>query len=311
MTDTDLIAGALAGDILAIKALMRMHHRMLYRTAHAILRDDAEAEDAVQETFLQALRALGTFRGESKLSTWLVRIAANEALMRRRRNTKAAARVDVEPDDLASGEVDPESTAHCGEMRQLLEARIGALPEGYRAVFMMRAIEELSVEETAAALGIPEVTVRTRYFRARNLLQKSMAGDVDKRSSLDAPLLITEVDRARLMQLKPHAALLREIDRASVISPTAAVLTDVVTMNTQVFYTDEATGQRKHLNLVYPQEAGGCVCCVSILAPVGTALLGLSAGQAIEWEFPDGAHRRLHVDQVIHHDCPINGATIV
>ena len=81
-------------------------------------------------------------------------------------------------------------------------------------------------------------------------------------------------------------------------------------MNTQVFYTDETSGQRKHLNLVYPGEAGGCICCVSVLAPVGTALLGLCTGQAIEWVFPDGARRRLHVDQVIHHDCPINaGAT--
>jgi RNA polymerase sigma factor (sigma-70 family) len=283
---------------------------MLFRTARGILRDDAEAEDAVQEAYLQAFRALATFRGESKLSTWLVRITANEALMRRRRQASAAARSDVEPDDLVSGEAGPESVAHGGEMRQLFEAHIGALPEGYRAVFMMRAIEELSVEETAAALGIPEPTVRTRYFRARSLLRQFMASDLDKRSSLDSPLLITEEDRARLMRLKPHAALLREIDRATVVSPKAAALADAVTMNTQVFYTDETTGTRQHLNLVYPPEAGGCVCCVSILAPVGTALLGLSAGQAIEWDFPDGAHRRLRVDQVIHHDCPINvGAT--
>ena len=110
----------------------------------------------------------------------------------------------------------------------------------------------------------------------------------------------------RLMRLKPHAALLREIDRATVVSPKAAALADAVTMNTQVFYTDETTGARQRLNLVYPQEAGGCACCVSILAPVGTALLGLSAGQAIEWDFPDGNHRRLRVDQVIHQDCPIN-----
>jgi regulator of nucleoside diphosphate kinase len=68
----------------------------------------------------------------------------------------------------------------------------------------------------------------------------------------------------------------------------------------------------QHLNLVYPQQADGCVCCVSILAPIGTALLGVSAGQTIEWDFPDGAHRRLRVDQVIRHDCPINaGAAIV
>jgi RNA polymerase sigma-70 factor, ECF subfamily len=307
LTDIELVARTLAGDMRALKVLMRMHHRTLYRTARAILRDDAEAEDAVQEAYLQAFRALGTFRGESKLSTWLVRIAANEALMRRRRNAKAAARMDLEPDELVSNEAGPESTANCGEMRQLLEERIAALPEGYRAVFMLRAVEELSVEETAAALGIPEITVRTRYFRARNLLRKSIAGDIDKRSSLDSPLRITEDDRARLMLLKPHAALLREIERATVIPLQTAVLVDVITMNSQVFYTDE-TGAQQHLNLVYPQEAGGCVCCVSILAPIGTALLGLAAGQTIEWDFPDGAHRRLHVDQVIHHDCPINFA---
>jgi RNA polymerase sigma-70 factor, ECF subfamily len=306
LTDTELIAGTLAGDTHAFEALMRLHHGMLYRTARGILRDDAEAEDAVQEAYFQAFRALGTFRGESKLSTWLVRITANEALMRRRRNAKAAAPMDMEANDLASDEAGPESAAYCGQMRQLLEARIGALPECYRAVFVMRAIEELSIEETAAALGIPEATVRTRYFRARNWLRKSMAGDVDKRSSLYPSLLITEEDRAQLMRLKPHAALLREIDRATVVAPKMAVLAHAVTMNAQVFYTDETTGAQQHLNLVYPQEAGGCACCVSILAPVGTALLGLSAGQAIEWDFPDGARRRLRVDQVIHRDCPIN-----
>jgi RNA polymerase sigma-70 factor (ECF subfamily) len=308
-TDSELIARILSGDMRAFEVLMYRNKRTLLRTARAILRDDAEAEDAVQEAFLKAYGGLSTFRGESKLSTWLVRITANEALMRRRRNANANARMDVEPDDLMSGEAEPESIAHGGEMRQLLQAHIGSLPEGYRTVFMMRAIEELTVEETAAALGIPEATVRTRYFRARTLLRTFMTGDLDKRSSLDSPILITEEDRARLMRLKPHAALLREIDRAVVISLKAAILADAVTMNTQVFYTDETTGARQHLNLVYPQEAGGCACCVSILAPVGTALLGLSAGQAIEWDFPDGNHRRLRVDQVIHHDCPINIAT--
>lgn len=307
MTDTEPVTRTPGGDVHSLKALMSMHHRMLYRTARAILRDDAEAEDAVQEACLQAYRALGTFRGESKLSTWLVRITVNEALMRLR-NAKTAARTDVEPDDLASGQAGPETTAHRGEMRQLLEARIGALPDPFRAVFVLRAVEELSVEETAAALGIPEITVRTRYFRARKLLRKAMAGDV-AHSSLDSPILITEEDRRQLVHLKPHAALLREIDRAKVVSPKVAVLAGAVTMNTQVFYTDETTGVHRHLNLVYPQQAGGCACCVSILAPVGTALLGLSAGQAIEWDFPDGAHRRLRVDQVIRHDCPINEAT--
>jgi RNA polymerase sigma-70 factor (ECF subfamily) len=159
---------------------MRLHNRTLYRTARAILRDDAEAEDAVQEAYLQAYRSLGTFRGESKLSTWLVRITANEALMRRRRNARAArTATDVEPDNLMSDEAGPESDAQRGQMRRLLEARIDALPDPFRAVFVLRAVEELSVEETAVALGIPDATVRTRYFRARGLLRVWMAGDIN------------------------------------------------------------------------------------------------------------------------------------
>jgi RNA polymerase sigma-70 factor, ECF subfamily len=181
LADTELVASILAGDMHAMEALMRLHNRTLYRTARAILRDEAEAEDAVQEAYLQAFRALGTFRGGSKLSTWLVRITANEALMRRRRNARAAtaAAPDLEPDSLESDEAGPESDAQRGEMRLLLEARIDALPDSYRAVFMLRALEELSVEETAGVLGIPEATVRTRYFRARGLLRQSMAGDID------------------------------------------------------------------------------------------------------------------------------------
>lgn len=308
VTDSELVARTLAGDTRALQVLMRRHHRALYRTARAILRDDAEAEDAVQEAYLQAFHALPTFRGESRLSTWLVRIAANQALMRRRGNAKAAARTDVDPDELMSGEAGPESRANCREMRELLRARIGALPERYRAVFIRRAAEELSVEETAAALRLPEATVRTRFLRARALLRESMARELGKRSSVDCALRITEQDRARLMLLKPHAALLREIDRAVVIAPEAALLAELVTMNTQVFYTDETSGARLRLNLVYPQEAGGCACRISILAPVGTALLGLAAGQAIEWDFPGGAHRRLRVDRVIRRDCPLNAA---
>lgn len=179
-TDTELIARILSGDMRALETLMRLHNRTLYRTARAILRDDAEAEDAVQDAYVRAYRALGTFRGESKLSTWLVRITANEALMRRRRNARTAmAPTDVEPDDLVSGEAGPESDAQRGEMRRLLEARIDALPDPYRVVFVLRALEELTVEETAAALGIPDATVRTRYFRARGLLREWLAGDID------------------------------------------------------------------------------------------------------------------------------------
>ena len=179
-TDTELIARILAGDLRGLETLMRLHNRILYRTARAILRDDAEAEDAVQEAYLQAYRKLATFRGESKLSTWLVRITANEALMRRRRNARAVlAATDAESDDQTSDKAGPEVAAQRGQMGRLLETRIDALPDAYRAVFVLRALEEFSVDETAAALGIPASTVRTRYFRARGLLRERMAGDVD------------------------------------------------------------------------------------------------------------------------------------
>jgi RNA polymerase sigma-70 factor (ECF subfamily) len=174
LTDPELVERTRAGDMRAMEALMRRHNRLLYRTARAILRDDAEAEDAVQEAYLQAYRALGTFRGESKLSTWLVRITANEALMRRRRNVRSAEVVPLDP------AIQAEEEHGDFMLRRLLEKRIDALPDDYRAVFVLRALEELTVEETAAALGIPEATVRTRYFRARGLLRESLARDVDR-----------------------------------------------------------------------------------------------------------------------------------
>jgi RNA polymerase sigma-70 factor (ECF subfamily) len=186
LSDSELIARILEGDMRAMETLMRVHNRTLYRTARAILRDDAEAEDAVQEAYLSAYGALKTFRGESKLSTWLVRITANEALMRRRRNARAAVVVPMdggahmEPDNQATDEAGPERDAARGEMRRLLEGRIDALPDSYRAVFVLRALEELSVEETAAVLQIPDATVRTRYFRARGLLRESLARDIDR-----------------------------------------------------------------------------------------------------------------------------------
>ena len=176
-TDTELIATILSGDMRALETLMRRHNRTLYRTARAILRDDAEAEDAAQEAWVKAYRSLGTFRGGSKLSTWLVRIAANEALMRRRRRAAAPAAASIDEQDLVCDAPGPESEAQRAEARRALETRIDALPDDFRAVFVLRALEELNVAETAAALGIPEATVRTRFFRARGMLRESLGPD--------------------------------------------------------------------------------------------------------------------------------------
>jgi RNA polymerase sigma-70 factor (ECF subfamily) len=185
--DNALIAQAAAGDARAFEALMRRYNRMLFRTARAILRDDAEAEDALQEAYLQAYRSLGSFRAEAKLSTWLARIVANEALMRRRKQTR---RADILPMQSADNpeveqvmETDsdnaPDMRAARAEVRRLLEAQIDALPDAYRTVFMLRAVEELSAEETAAVLEIPAATVRTRFFRARSLLREALAQKID------------------------------------------------------------------------------------------------------------------------------------
>jgi RNA polymerase sigma-70 factor (ECF subfamily) len=187
--DGELAARAGRGDVTAFEVLMRRHNRTLFRTARAILRDDAEAEDALQEGYLQAYRALPEFRGESRLSTWLVRIVANEALMRLRRQTRRAQIVPMQSADATPGLEDlsdnamdnqrPEPSAERAEVRRLLESQIDALPDAYRTVFMLRAVEELSVEETAAVLQIPEATVRTRFFRARSLLREALAQKID------------------------------------------------------------------------------------------------------------------------------------
>ena len=187
-TDTELIATILSGDMRALETLMRRHNRTLYRAARAILRDDAEAEDALQEAYLQAYRTMGSFRGEARLSTWLARVVANEALMRLRKHSRRSAIVPLQPgvaveeiNEIAEGGMDkqPEGSAHRAEVRKLLEARIDALPGAYRAVFMLRAVEEYSVEETANILQIPEATVRSRFFRARSLLREGLASEVD------------------------------------------------------------------------------------------------------------------------------------
>ena len=190
-SDPELAALVASGDESAFRVLMRRYNQRLYRTARAILRDDAEAEDALQEGWLQAYRAMSEFRGEAKLSTWLTRIVANMALQRRRKARRTAEVIPMSIDEQAGDRpvVDeardenpraaPEIETLRAEMRRLLEARIDRLPDAFREVFVLRAVEEMSVEETAAALDIPEATVRTRFFRARSLLRESLAREVD------------------------------------------------------------------------------------------------------------------------------------
>ena len=173
----------------AFEALMRQHNGRLFRVARAILNDDADAEDALQDGYLDAYRHLDDFRGDAQISTWLTRIVVNQALMRRRRRkrdgivvpfghdtTDADRPEDTVRDDQAES---PPAATLRAELRRILERRIDELPLAFRTVFVMREVEEMSVEETAEALGIPSSTVRTRLFRARALLRESIARDVD------------------------------------------------------------------------------------------------------------------------------------
>lgn len=186
--ELELVARAAGGDGAAFELIMRRYNQKLFRTARSILRNDEEAEDAVQEAYMRAWRALGSFRADARLSTWLVRIAANEALGRLRRKNPQVIPLDEamnssEPGVQASLTDEParrpEHAVMRAQLRALLEARIDLLPEVFRAVFMLRAVEDMSVEEVSHALNIPEATVRTRFFRARTLLREGLAGELD------------------------------------------------------------------------------------------------------------------------------------
>jgi RNA polymerase sigma-70 factor, ECF subfamily len=190
LSDTDLVARIVGGDQGAFSLLMRRYNQALYRTARSILRDEAEAEDAVQDAYLLAYKALPGYRGEAKLSTWLVSIVVNESLARRRKSSRRAQVLhldghtfeDLEAADRHMNEASPdqpERSALQAEARRLLEAKIDLLPDAFRTVFVLRALEEMTVEEAAASLGINEATVRTRYFRARALLRESLAREID------------------------------------------------------------------------------------------------------------------------------------
>ncbi|MEG2444011.1 MAG: RNA polymerase sigma factor [Acinetobacter sp.] len=194
MSDNALITRISHGDQVAMRQLMQRYNQTLYRTARSILKDEDEAEDAVQDAYIHAFQSLSKFRQESRLSTWLVRIVVNEALGRLRKKVRQAEIIKLVEDlpqrssnyhngedigDAMDTSELPDEVIFRAQIRQLIEAKIDQLPEVFRPVFVLRAIEEMSVEETAACLGLPPATVRSRFFRARGLLRESLARDVD------------------------------------------------------------------------------------------------------------------------------------
>ncbi|MFJ4291193.1 RNA polymerase sigma factor [Cupriavidus sp. NPDC089707] len=191
--EADLVAGARAGEAAAFEAIMRRHNRLLFRTARGVVADDDEAQDVVQETYLRAFTSLDSFRGEAALGTWLARIAINVALTAQRKKGRIV-RLEVRLDEKESsaepsqenvmsfrapdGE-SPDAMAERGQVRELLQAAVENLPVIYRSVFMLRAVEDMSVEETAYCLGVSSDVVKTRFLRARTMLRESLAEQVD------------------------------------------------------------------------------------------------------------------------------------
>lgn len=178
-----------AGDRAAFELLMRKYNRRLYRLARATLGNDAEAEDALQEAYLLAYGRIGQFRGDAALLTWLSRLVLNECFGRLRKEARrqnvipmvnANTLADADIDAMTANQSDPpDKAAARAEMRALIERKLDELPEVFRTVFVLRSVEELSIEETAQCLRIPEATVRSRHFRAKSMLRESLAQAID------------------------------------------------------------------------------------------------------------------------------------
>jgi RNA polymerase sigma-70 factor (ECF subfamily) len=214
-SDVQLALSAAAGNAQAFETIVRRHNRLLFRTARGVVPDDAEAQDVVQETYLRAFTHLQAYRGDSSLGTWLARIAINVALGSQRKKGRLVQLEESSEDAAAEPEhampspdtEGPHEAAERHEIRDLLQASIEDLPVIYRSAFILRAVEELSVGDTAACLGVSEDVVKTRFLRARAMLRERLA----TRAEASAPATFAFAG-ARCDAVLAHvmAALVRE-----------------------------------------------------------------------------------------------------
>ncbi len=215
LIEAGLIARARQRDEFAIRAIMTRYNRRLYRVARGVLKDDGEAEDALQEAYLRAFDALSGFRHESRLGTWLTRIVLNEALSRwrgRGPRLEPVTRALLDAPDarvvsFPHGGEDPERALAQRQIQQALERAIDELPKNFRTVLICRVIEEMSVEETAASLDLRTETVKTRLHRARRLLRHALEkqiGPVLTGAFPFAGCRCEHMTEKVLAQLRPH-----------------------------------------------------------------------------------------------------------
>jgi RNA polymerase sigma-70 factor (ECF subfamily) len=189
LADEEVLRRIRQGETALFEVLMRRYNVRIYRVVRAIVKNDAETEDVMQQAYLNAYRHLDQFAGRAKFSTWLTRIAVYEALGRARRNRLTTSLDDVDTegttamDTLRSTAPDPEQTLLAQEATGLLEDAVTALPDSFREVFMLREVEGLSTADTAEILGLNEDTVKTRLHRARRQMRK----DLTRRVGATAP----------------------------------------------------------------------------------------------------------------------------
>ena len=220
MSDIELARCCADGDVGAVRQLVSSNTQRLFRTAWSILKNRAEAEDALQSSYAKALGAIGSFEGRSALTTWLTRITINEALGRRRAQERRLRHLEAEGvqvletyrEQMAKGShaPSPEAEAAREELRLILEQAIGALPENFRTVFVLHEIEGVSVEEAAQVLEIPTGTVKTRLMRARRKLQQALAPEV--RTALSGTFPFAGADCAGLTERVVADFLKRQAD---------------------------------------------------------------------------------------------------
>lgn len=185
LSDSELVKRIRGGDRALFEILMRRHNQRIYRAARAIVKNETEVEDVMQQAYINAYLHLDQFEERSQFSTWLTRIAVNEAIGRREK-TKAAQSINERLEEdrgtvvemFTSSQPSPEHQAYARELQRVLEEAVDELPETYRAVFMLREIEGLSTSETGEGLGLGEEAVKTRLHRARAMIRRSVSSRI-------------------------------------------------------------------------------------------------------------------------------------
>lgn len=179
LSDDEVVRRVRAGEAPLYEVLMRRHNTRVYRAVRSVIREENEVEDVMQQAYVAAFAKLDQFTGAAKFSTWLISIALNEAHTRLRGRARARALQLAGEGASSSAAETPESEADMRERVEMVEKEVDALPEGYRTVLMLRVVEELDTEETAAVLGVSPDVVKTRLHRARAMLRNAIERDLD------------------------------------------------------------------------------------------------------------------------------------